>query len=147
MNDETQETFEAKNDLEHKLLAATNGEISSEELIAGLLDAQVFMPVEDEDSGIIGFQRSTSARPLVVQAEEGVHVLVLFSSPDRAKVVVQEFPKFGGGLLADFRWVLERIDAGAGVTINPGWEVGIDLDPETVAQLAQELLAEKAKLH
>ena len=83
----------------------------------------------------------------MVQAEEGVHVLVLFSSPERAKVVVQEFPKFGGGLLAEFRWVLERIDAGAGVTINPGWEVGIDLDPETVAQLAQELLAEKAKLH
>ncbi|MDD5403613.1 MAG: SseB family protein [Sulfuricella sp.] len=147
MNDETQEIFEAKNDLEHKLLAAANGDLSSEELIAGLLDAQVFMPVEDEDSGIIGFQRSTYARPLVVQAEEGVHVLVLFSSPERAKVVVQEFPKFGGGLLTDFRWVLERIDAGAGVTINPGWEIGIDLDPETVAQLTQELLAEKARLH
>lgn len=141
------ETFEPKNELEQRLLAAANGEISSEELIGGLLDAQVFMPVEDEDSGIIGFQRSTYARPLVVQAEEGVHVLVLFSSPERAKPVVEEFPKFGGGLLADFRWVLERIDAGAGVTINPGWEVGIDLDPETVEQLAQELLAEKARLH
>ncbi len=141
------ETFEPKNELEHRLLAAANGEISSEELIGGLLDAQVFMPVEDEDSGIIGFQRSTYARPLVVQAEEGVHVLVLFSSPERAKPVVEEFPKFGGGLLADFRWVLERIDAGAGVTINPGWEIGIDLDPETVEQLAQELLAEKARLH
>ena len=147
MNDETQEIFEAKNELEHKLLAAANGELSSEELIAGLLDAQVFMPVEDEESGIIGFQRSTYARPLVVQAEEGVHVLVLFSSPERSKLVVQEFPKFGGGLLTDFRWVLERIDAGAGVTINPGWEVGIDLDPETIAQLTQELLEEKAKLH
>ena len=141
------EIFEPKNELEHRLLAAANGEISSEELIGGLLDAQVFMPVEDEDSGIIGFQRSTLARPLVVQAEEGVHVLVLFSSPERAKPVVEEFPKFGGGLLADFRWVLERIDAGAGVTINPGWEIGIDLDPETVAQLTQELLAEKARLH
>jgi hypothetical protein len=141
------ETFEPKNELEQRLLAAANGEISSEELIGGLLDAQVFMPVEDEDSGIIGFQRSTYARPLVVQAEEGVHVLVLFSSPERAKPVVEEFPKFGGGLLADFRWVLERIDAGAGVTINPGWDVGIDLDPETVEQLAQELLAEKARLH
>ena len=147
MNDETQEIFEPKNDLEHKLLAAANGEMSSEELIAGLLDAQVFMPVEDEDIEIKGFQRSTYARPLVVQAEEGVHVLVLFSSPERAKVVVQEFPKFGGGLLAEFRWVLERIDAGAGVTINPGWEIGIDLDPETIAQLAQELLVEKAKVH
>lgn len=144
MNDEI---FEPKNDLEHKLLAAANGEISGDELIGGLLDAQVFMPVEDEDTGIQGFQRSTYARPLVVEADGGIHVLVLFSSPERAKAVIEEFPKFGGGLLADFRWVLERIDAGAGVTINPGWEVGIDLDPETVEQLAQELIAEKARLH
>jgi len=144
MNDEI---FEPKNELEHRLLAAANGDISSEELIDGLLDAQVFMPVEDEDTGIKGFQRTTTARPLVVQAEEGVHVLVLFSSPERAKLVVEEFPKFGGGLLTDFRWVLERIDVGAGVTINPGWDVGIDLDPETVEQLAQELAAEKTSLH
>lgn len=144
---ENEEMFEPKNDLEHKLLAATNGEISVEELISGLLDAQVFMPVEDEDIAIKGFQRSTYARPLVVQAEGGTHVLVLFSSPERARLVIEEFPKFGGGLLAEFRWVLERIDAGAGVTINPGWDVGVDLEPETVAQLMQELSEENKPLH
>lgn len=141
------EMFEPKNDLEQKLLAAANGELEVDDLISGLLNDQVFMPVEDEDSGIQGFQRSLHARPLVVQDEEGVHVLVLFSSPERAKVVMDEFPKFGGGLLADFSWVLERIDAGAGVSINPGWDVGIDLDPETVAQLSQQLAEEKAQLH
>jgi hypothetical protein len=140
------EIFEPKNVLEQKLLAAANGELDVDELIGGLLDEQVFMPVEDEDSGIQGFQRSLRARPLVVQDEEGVHVLVLFSSPERGKVVMQEFPKFGGGLLADFRWVLERIDAGAGVTINPGWDVGIDLDPETVAELSQQMVEEKGPL-
>lgn len=141
------EEFEPRNELEQKLLAAANEEISGDELIAGLLDMQVFMPVEDEDSGIQGFQRSTYARPLVVEAEGGIHVLVLFSSPERARRVIAEFPKFGGGLLADFSWVLERIDAGAGVSINPGWDVGIDLDPETVMQLSQELAARKAPLH
>lgn len=144
MNDEI---FEPKNELEQQLLAAANEEISSDELISGLLDAQVFMPVEDEDSGIVGFQRSTYARPLVVEAEGGLHVLVLFSSPERAKPVIEEFPKFGGGLLAEFRWVLERIDAGAGITINPGWDVGIDLDPETVEQLIQEVRSDKNELH
>ncbi|MDO8890275.1 MAG: SseB family protein [Sulfurimicrobium sp.] len=138
--------FEPKNDLEQKLLAAANGELDVDDLIGGLLDDQVFMPVEDEESGIEGFQRSIHARPLVVQDEEGVHVLVLFSSPERAKVVMEEFPKFGGGLLADFRWVLEHIDAGAGVTINPGWDVGIDLDTETVAALSQQLAEEKGAL-
>ena len=74
-------------------------------------------------------------------------MLVLFSSPERAKVVKEEYPKFGGGLLADFRWVLERIDAGAGITINPGWDVGIDLDTEIVAALSQQLAEENAPLH
>lgn len=141
------EIFEPRNELEQKLLAAANGEMEVDDLISGLLDEQVFMPVEDEDSGIQGFQRSLQARPLVVQDEEGTHVLVLFSSPERAKVVKEEYPKFGGGLLADFRWVLERIDAGAGVTINPGWDVGIDLDTEIVAALSRQLAEEKASLH
>lgn len=141
------EIFEPKNELEKKLLAAANGEMEIDDLISGLLDEQVFMPVEDEDSGIQGFQRSLHARPLVVQDEEGTHVLVLFSSPERAKVVKEEYPKFGGGLLADFRWVLERIDAGAGITINPGWDVGIDLDTEIVAALSQQLAEENAPLH
>lgn len=142
----SEEIFEPRNALEQKLLAAANGELDVDELVSGLLDEQVFMPVEDEDSGIQGFQRSLHARPLVVQDESGIHVLVLFSSPERARVVMDEFPKFGGGLLADFRWVLERIDAGAGVTINPGWEVGIDLDPETVAALFRQLAEEKGPL-
>lgn len=141
------EIFEPRNELEQKLLAAANGEMEVDDLISGLLDEQVFMPVEDEDSGIQGFQRSLQARPLVVQDEEGTHILVLFSSPERAKVVKEEYPKFGGGLLADFRWVLERIDAGAGVTINPGWDVGIDLDTEIVAALSRQLAEEKASLH
>lgn len=133
--------FEPKNDLEHKLLAAANGEMSSDDLIDGLLDAQVFMPVEDDASGIQGFQRSTAARPLVVEDEEGTHVLLLFSSPERSRIISGEFPDFGGGLLTDLRWVLERIDAGAGVSINPGWDVGIDLEPDVVSRL----IAQSAK--
>lgn len=144
MNDET---FEPKNELEHKLLAAANGEISGEDLLVVLMEAQVFMPVEDEINAIQNFQRSTYARPLVVQDEAGTHVLVLFSSPERARVAAEEFPAFGGGLLAEFSWVLERVDEGAGITINPGWEVGMDLDPETVGQLVRDLNADKTRLH
>ncbi len=144
MNDET---FEPKNDLEHKLLAAANGELSGEDLLVALMESQVFMPVEDEVEAIANFQRSTYARPLVVQDEVGTHVLVLFSSPERARIAVAEFPRFGGGLLAEFRWVLERVDEGAGITINPGWDVGMDLDPETISQLVRDLNADRARLH
>ena len=47
------ESFEAKNDLEQKLLAAMNGELSSDDFMRELMAGQVFMPVKDDaDSGI-----------------------------------------------------------------------------------------------
>lgn len=140
------EPFDPKNEFEQKLVAAADGGLTMDALIAGMLDEQVFMPIADEESQIKGFQKSTSARPLVIQDEEGTHVLVLFSSPDRARIIKDEFPGFGGGLLADLRWVLERIDDGAGVTINPGWDIGIDLEPEVVSDLKRQAEATKTPL-
>jgi hypothetical protein len=62
-------------------------------------------------------------------------VLVLFTSPERAKGFLQEFPAYSGGLLTEFSWILSRIGSGVAVSINPGMEFGIDLDPHTVEQL------------
>jgi hypothetical protein len=128
--------FEPRNDLEHKLVAAMEGRADSDAFMRELLDEQVFMPVRDEvDSGIKGFQRTTRATPLVVQDDEGANVLVLFTSPERAKDFVAEFPGYGGGLLTEFRWVLERMEPGYSIVLNPGWDFGIDMEPETVAQM------------
>ena len=139
----SEEIFEVKNELEKQLLDAINGEVSSDAFMAQLFTAQVFMPVQDEQSEIKGFQRSTSARPMVIQDEEGSNVLVLFTSPERAKPFVKDFPAFGGGLLADFKWVLERMDTCMAIVVNPGWEVGIDLDPNAVGQMMQRLASTK----
>jgi hypothetical protein len=61
--------------------------------------------------------------------------MVLFTSPERAKEFVQDHPGYGGGLLVEFSWVLARLGSGIAVSINPGMEYGIDLDPQTVEQL------------
>ena len=87
---------------------------------------------------IAGFQASDKAKPLSVQAEDGTQVLVLFTSPDRAKPFVKDFPGYEGGLLTDFKWVLERSGAGHGISLNPGWEVGMDMEPDMVEQLARD---------
>lgn len=130
-----EQTFTAHNDLETKLVAAQQGQLDSDLFMKELLDAQIFMPVEDEPNQIQGFQRSTKANPLTVESEDGVNVLVLFTSPERAKGFLQDFPAYSGGLLTEFSWILERIGSGIGVSINPGIEFGIDLDPHTVEQL------------
>jgi hypothetical protein len=76
--------IEAKNEFEQKLLAAMNGELSSDDFMREMLDQQIFIPIKDDkDNGIKGFQHTTKATPLVIQDEEGHNILVLFSSPDR----------------------------------------------------------------
>ena len=62
-------TFNAHNDLEEQLVAAQEGRLESDVFMQQLLDHQLFMPVQDEVSDIQGFQRSTQANPLTVDAE------------------------------------------------------------------------------
>lgn len=134
-----QEAFEPKNELERRLLSAMAGEISGEIFLQEFMDAQVFMPVSDETDQIKGFQRSTRAKPLVIENEEGVPVLVLFTSPERAKPFLAQVPGYGGGLLTEFSWVLARLEADLAVVVNPGWEVGIDIEPDTLKGMRQRL--------
>jgi SseB protein N-terminal domain len=126
--------FEARNDLEHKLMEAQEGSLPEGEFMQYLLEAQVFMPVRDA-IGIAGFTGSSKAIPLTLNTEDALEVLVLFSSPDRAKDFVRDFPGYEGGLLVDFKWVLERTGSGVGISLNPNWPVGMDLEPEMVQQL------------
>jgi hypothetical protein len=129
-----QESFEARNELEEKMLAAQEGQLNGEEFMKYLMDTQVFMPVKDS-VGIQGFTSSMKAVPLTLKSEDDVDVLILFTSPDRAKDFLREFPGYEGGLLAEFSWVLERTGSGIGISINPDWPVGFDLEPEMVQQL------------
>ena len=140
------QALEAKNELERKLLAAMNGDLSSDDFMRELLTQQVFIPVRDEkDSGIKGFQRTTKATPLVIEDDEGHKILVLFTSPDRAKSFLAEVPDYSGGLLADFAWIVERMEAGFAISVNPGLEMGMDIEPENVTELLAMLAAGSAK--
>lgn len=128
------DTFESRNELEQKLVATQEGQISSEDFMRYLMDTQVFMPVKDS-IGIEGFTSSSRAVPLTVRAEDNTEVLILFTSPERAKDFLQDYPGYDGGLLAEFSWILERTGSGVGISINPDWPVGIDLEPEMLQQL------------
>ena len=127
-------TFEARNELEENLLAAQEGQMTSDDFMKYLMDTQVFMPVKDS-IGIEGFTSSDKAVPLTLKTEDEIDVLILFTSPDRSKEFVQDFPGYDGGLLAEFKWVLERTGSGIGISINPNWPVGMDLEPAIIEQL------------
>jgi hypothetical protein len=131
--------FEPRNELETRLLAAQLGEIGSDDLLETLMTSQVYMPVQDDKPAVLNIQRSSRAQPLVLNAEDGTPVLVLFSSPERSKDFVKDYPGFGGGLLTEFTWVLEKMGRDFGIALNPGLETGFDMEPETVNELIDTL--------
>ena len=128
------DSFEARNELEQNLMAAQEGQMAGDAFMKYLMDTQVFMPVKDSIA-IEGFTGSDKAVPLTLKSEDGIEVLILFSSPERAKSFVQDYPGYDGGLLAEFSWVVERTGSGVGISINPDWSVGMDLEPEMLQQL------------
>lgn len=134
----------ARNELESLLLEFEAGRIEPEDFARLLLASQVFMPVKDDRHRIGGFQASTLAEPLLAEDETGNRVLVLFSAPDRAREFLAAYPGFGGGMLAEFAWILRRMGAGMSIAINPGQTPGFDLDPEMMAIVAA-LLPEEAQ--
>jgi hypothetical protein len=127
--------FVPQNDLERRLIAAQEGRIDPQDFIQTLLGSEVFMPIYEKHQ-IMGLQTEDRARPLKIQTDEGGEVLVLFTSPERAKEFVRDFPGYGGGLVADFTWVLEKLGLGFGIALNPGLEYGMDFEAQDVAQIA-----------
>ena len=130
-------TFTAENELEKKLIQAQNGEIEGEDFLKEMLDMQVFMPILDKHS-IAGFQESKQATPLSFKDDDGSEMVVLFTSPERAKEFVKEYPGYDGGLLEDFKWVIEKIGGGYGVILNPGFEVGLELEADMLESLTKQ---------
>ncbi|MFN3543602.1 MAG: SseB family protein [Thiobacillus sp.] len=135
--------FVPHNALEEQLAAVHAGTLDAESFVLRLPDQQVFMPVRDEKNPIQGFQRSTQAEPLIIEDEDGERVLVIFTSPERAKPFVEHFPDFRGGILTEFSWLLRRIGGGVPIALNPGWDIGMDFDADMVAQLVAQLPPER----
>ncbi|MGD8311632.1 MAG: SseB family protein [Gammaproteobacteria bacterium] len=129
-----EEAFEIRNELEQNLPAAQEGHMAGDEFMRYLMDTQVFMPVKDA-IGIEGFTGSDKAMPLTLKSRDAGEVLILLTSPERARGFVQDFPGYLGGLLVEFKWILERTGNAVGISFNPDWPVGMDMEPEMVQQL------------
>lgn len=132
-----------RNELERRLAALHTGEAEIGRFMQELLSYQVFMPVKDASHGIANFHASQKAEPLSLTAEDGTDVLILFSSPERAGPFLAQFTGYEGGILEELRWVLQKMGGGYGISINPNWELGLDLEPDTVTQLAQLAAGER----
>jgi len=132
------ENFEPRNELEKSLLDAQEGRIPGEQFMQSLLESQVYMPIFEKQGDAIGnIQLDNKAKPLSITADNGEEFLILFTSPERSSEFVKDYPGYGdGGLLAEFSWIMEKMGVGFGISLNPDWPVGIDLEPEIIKQLS-----------
>jgi hypothetical protein len=99
------------------------------------------MPIYERHQ-IGGLQTEKAAQPLKIETDNG-EVLVLFTNPERAKPFVRDFPGYGGGLVVEFSWILEKLGIGFAISLNPGETVGIDFETQDLARMAEL----QAKLH
>ena len=125
---------QAKNDIEKLIVKAQSEEIDNETFMNKLLESQFFMPVHEEYE-LGGLQTGNQVKPLTIKDKSGVEVLILFTSPDRAKAFIKDFPGYNGGFLAEFKWIIEKVGAGYAISINPTHDLGIDLEAVMLEQL------------
>jgi len=121
-------TFTPHNDLEVQLSAAQSGEISSDVFFEYLIGTQVFMPVTTPEADNIN-----KVIPLTIETEDG-NAYAVFSSPNRAKALLKQFPDYENGMLVDFKWLLTQAAPDLGLSLNPGLEMGIDMAPDMLKQ-------------
>lgn len=136
-NDVSDVNFLLLNDLESVFRSVRSGEAPVAAFMEALLAAQVFVLL-DKDPGPEG-DWDESASPLVLNSHQGGAVLAIFTAPERAIAMTSQFPTFAYGLLIDFAWLLQRISAGAGLVINPGTLIGMEIPPAGVQRMQQEL--------
>lgn len=123
-----------ENELEDIIISLHENKTEGGDFITALLNSQVFMPIFEKHK-IEGLQESSRPKLLLFKDENDVNVMILFTNPERAKPVAEEHTGYEGGLLADFNWVLAIVEPGWGISINPGLESGIDLEPDMVQQI------------
>ena len=123
-----------KNEAEKLLVKLHSGEIDSSAFMTELLETQLFMPIYEKPNSA-GIQTTDKATPLTLTAEGGEKVLILFSSPESGKSFVTDHEGYGGGLLAEFKWILEKVGTGVAISINPDSDLGIDLEADMIQQI------------
>ena len=130
--------MEHENKLEAKLKQLYSDKLDITEFMQFLLTAQVFLPVQDDNTAVSGFQSKPQAKPLIIEFSDNDSehkTMVVFSSPEKSKLFLSDYPDYSGGLLVDIGWILARISPETSLSINPNMEMGIDLDPSTIQQL------------
>ena len=134
--------FSPANPLEHSLLRAQQGTGSPADFFDELIKSQVFVLL-DKEIGPEG-RWDPSINMCVLTNASGSPVVAAFTAPERSSPWHERLPQFQYGLLVSSTWLLGGLGPGVGVVLNPGHPVGVELAPEAIDRLKQQVAGEKA---
>ncbi|NQD38121.1 SseB family protein [Permianibacter sp. IMCC34836] len=126
-------TFTPMNPLEQALVDTQNGRLLPAAFFPLLCDSQVFILIDREIPE--GGSWTPDISVLVLNSQSGIPVVAMFTAPERSVAWLQRAPAFKFGLQIDFRWLLNGIADGAGIVLNPGAAVGVELPANLVQKL------------
>lgn len=136
---ETDVPFTPVNDLEARLLQTQEGALSPSDFLDSLLNEKIFVLLDKEIPE--GGEWDDTITPLVLTNDANEPMFAVFSAPERAVAWSEQVPAFENALHLDFRWLLGGIADGVGIVLNPGFDVGMEMIPDAVAQLKQRAAA------
>lgn len=125
------------NDLERILEQAHQGVVPVEAFLNALVKERVYMLIDKEIPA--GGKWDNSIRPMVLTNLEGAPLFALFTAPERAEVWPERFEEFQYQVQIDFLWLLERMAPSAGLVVNPGWQLGMELSAQGLTTLRQQI--------
>jgi hypothetical protein len=114
------------NPLETALVAAKKGELPVVQFLPVLLDSDVVVASANEV-----LPDGFGLRPLIFD-RGGTAMIAIFSSAERAKPFEEQARH---AFVVNARTFLAGLAPSAGVVLNPGWDVGLDLGPEGIRDI------------
>lgn len=126
----TSETFVPCNAFEEALIKGMDGRLAVEEVLACLLNADVYIP-----SGSDIAQDGSGMSPLMFDRDNSTFVAI-FSDRQRALPFVGKAPYC---LMMKGKEMLKCISLQVGIVINPGWDVGMEVTVEGLNNVRRAL--------
>lgn len=125
--------FVPQNDLEEALMRCWQDSTLLGPFVMKLMSSQVVVlaPEVDED-----FPERLD--PLTITGANGVPVVALFTSTDRATPWAERNSGYRSALVTDASWVLMGIRPGVGAAINPGWAVGLEVTADGLQKIIRD---------
>lgn len=129
------------NEFERSIMDALAEKINFDEFCELFMQSQVFILLDrdlEADPDMDNFN------PLALTHSDGYDALVIFSSQELAEGMLDQTGDHQYIMVTDVTWIVEGISKGAGMMLNPGTVIAVDLEPQMVEhlQLGQEDILE-----